>query len=134
MRLLLASLAAAVSLAPPGPPPKIGPSGPPPAWIEVGGRSVWLAYSSYCWRTRTKTLCADYVPPSYRKDIPTVRARRGEAARLHFGFRPRRVTVGTQKLAPGRVTRWRVTKAGLALIFVLAPAGDASYVVRVRLR
>ncbi len=78
-------------------------------------------------------MCADYVPPSLRRDIPTVTVRRGEVARIHFGFRPRRVTVGTQKLAPGRVARWRVTKAGLALIFVLAPAGDASYVVRIRI-
>ncbi len=106
---------------------------PPPAWIEVGTTQRWLAYSSYCWRT----ACVDMLPPAMRPDVPTVAVRRGQVARLHFGFQPRSVSVSSvggpsHRLLPARTARWR-PGAGLYVISVRASAGKAGYLVRIRI-
>jgi hypothetical protein len=73
--LSLALIAIGAPLAralPPGPPPKRG-DGPPPAWLEKRGTDRWLAYSSFCWTT----MCADFVAPQLRTDLPRIRLARG---------------------------------------------------------
>lgn len=134
--LLLAALAGYAAAAPPGPPPKVSGANaaPPPAWIEAGMTQKWLAYSSYCW----KTACVDFVPPAMRKDIPVLTVKRGTPAKIHLRFAPARLSVSqgtkTTRLAPARVATWR-PGAGLATIVARPKAGgDASYVIRIRLR
>jgi VanZ family protein len=84
-------VAAAPAAGWPGPPRTAAPhvkgaSGPPAAWLETRARSVWLAFSGYCW----KTTCADFPPPQSRTNLPVVRVRRGALVRVHFAFsRPR---------------------------------------------
>lgn len=80
----------------------------------------------------------DMLPPAARTDVPTVRLRPGQEARLHFAFRPRSVTVFR---IPGRSLRLRPVASpswqprdGLYLITVEAVRGQAAYLVRVRLR
>ena len=126
----------------PGPPaapaPRVkGAAGPPPAWFETRTRSLWLAFSSFCW----KTACADYLPPQSRTDLPVIAVRRGAMVRVHFAFAPRQVHatifVGTTlkhvTLRPGRIVTWRPTLTGVVSFDVRSAAGSASYVVRVRI-
>lgn len=126
----------------PGPPacdpPKLHQDGPPPAWLETSLRSTWLAFGSYCWAT----VCADMIPPSMRKDIPTVSVKRGAAVRVHLAFVPLKANIvllrgkstRTLRLQPKRAFVWRPQVGGLALVDVHAGRGSAGYLVRVRLR
>ena len=140
LAIAFASIAHAPGATWPGPPGSRAPdtgSGPPPAWVETHTRSLWLAQSSYCWRSGSRSICADFAPPQYRSDIPTLRVHRGATVRIHFGFTPRSVSAAgpgaAVRLRAARVVEWRPTRSGLVSIFVLAARGDASYVVRVNL-
>jgi hypothetical protein len=135
-------VAAAPAAGWPGPPRTAAPhvkgaSGPPAAWLETRARSVWLAFSGYCW----KTTCADFPPPQSRTNLPVVRVRRGALVRVHFAFTPSEVHATTfaattfrhAALRPARTTGWRPTRAGVVSFDVRAPSGSASYLVRVRI-
>jgi hypothetical protein len=133
---LLVAFATQAAAKPPGPPPKIADtsSAPPPAWIEAGAVQKWLAYSSYCW----KVACVDFVSPSQRKDIPVLTVRRGQPVKIHLGFVPSQLSVSqgvkTTRLAPAAVVGWR-PRAGLAMFFARPKfGGDASYLIRIRVR
>jgi hypothetical protein len=71
-----------------------------------------------------------------------MKARRNQLLRFHLRFAPvqAQLTVlngGTFKryrLQPGRVLTWRVARGGVLSLDVRAPAGSASYVVRLVLR
>ncbi len=142
--LTLAPLVSGVGARPdwPGPPtrdpPRLHQDGPPPAWLETSVRSTWLAYGSYCWTT----VCADMIPPSMRKDIPTVSVKRGAAVRVHLAFVPlkanivllRGQSIHSLRLKPKRVLVWRPQVGGLALVDVRGRPGSAGYLVRIRLR
>lgn len=138
---VLVAVAGQALAAPPGPPPKVAgaSAAPPPAWIEARAVQRWLAFSSYCW----KTACVDFIPPTMRTGVPSLRVSRDQATRIHFRFLPERVTVSpvtkqgagkSVRLAAARVTTWRPKAAGLYTIFTDAAAGDASYLVRIKLR
>ena len=130
-----------VALAWPGrptkPPPKPPSAGaPPPAWIETRATSAWLAYGSYCWKTR----CVDMIPPQSRPDLPVFRVKRGVMVRVRLGFTSRSTQVSVdQRTVPAkldptkRIASWAVKRGGLLTVFVRA-AGDASYVARLRIR
>ena len=112
-------------------------SGPPPAWIESSSRSTWLAYSGYCW----KTACADYLPPASRPDLPTISIVRGTAVRLHFGFRPSKVTItalgartSTRNFVPAQIVTWSPRTAGIFTLSLRSPSGTVGYAGRVRFR
>jgi hypothetical protein len=132
--LSLALIAIGAPLAralPPGPPPKRG-GGPPPAWLEKPGTDRWLAYSSFCW-TR---MCADFVAPQLRTDLPRIRLARGATARFHLGFRPTSLTLARSggrswRLPPTRVVAWRAAGPGVYLLQAGVVGGDASYAFRV---
>jgi hypothetical protein len=134
--------AAAPAAAWPGPPRTAAPhvkgaSGPPAAWLETRTRSVWLAFSGYCW----KTTCADFPPPQSRTNLPVVRVRRGALVRVHFAFTPSEVhattfagtTLRHAALRPARTTGWRPPRAGIVSFDVRGTSGSASYLVRVRI-
>jgi hypothetical protein len=138
--------AALIAIAPaaawPGPPrtpaPHVkGASGPPAAWLETRTRSVWLAFSGYCW----KTTCADFPPPQSRTNLPIVRVRRGALVRVHFAFTPSEVhattfagtTLRHSALRPARTTGWRPMRAGVVSFDARGASGSASYLVRVRI-
>lgn len=133
-----APLALAWAGHPAAPPPKPAtPTGPPPAWAETPSTSSWLAYSAYCW----KTVCAEYLPPASRPNLPTIRIARGTTVRAHFAFQPSKLsittlgaTTSTRSLAPARVARWRPTAAGVTTLSLKNSAGSVGYVVRVRFR
>jgi hypothetical protein len=137
--VLSAAASAATWPGPPAaPPPRVqGTSGPPPAWLETRTRSLWLAFSSFCWRT----VCADYLPPQSRTDLPVLRIRRGTLVRFHFAFAPTQLKVTTfvgttskrQPLAPARTVQWRPRQAGVVSFDTRGALGSASYVVRLRL-
>ena len=120
---------------PPGDPP-VAEGGPPPAWLSVGDRKVWLAYSSYCWAGK----CADFVHPVERDDVPLVRATVGEKAVFHLGFDPVTVDLviaaGAEALPiepNGREPTWTVDRTALLVLNVTGPdRGQASYVVDIR--
>ena len=134
----------------PGPPqtaaPRLDQQGPPAAWVETASHSKWMAFSSYCWSapnaTGRKAVCADMIPPQSRTDLPALRVRRGELLRIHLGFSPREahLTLFQQLrfrhyvLRTGRLLTWRVTNAGIVSIDIRAAAGDAAYLLRLRLR
>ncbi|MGH2690364.1 MAG: hypothetical protein ACRDKW_16385, partial [Actinomycetota bacterium] len=110
--------------------------GPPPAWLSIGDRKVWLAYSSYCWAGK----CADFIHPVERDDVPLVRAEVGEKAVFHLGFDPTTVDLviaaGAEPVAiepNGREPTWTVDRTALLVLNVTGPdRGQASYVVDVR--
>ncbi len=118
-------------------PPSLQQKGPPPAWLETRLRSSWLAWGSYCWTT----VCADMIPPSMRKDIPTVSVKRGTSVRVHLAFVPLKANIvllqgeriRTLRLQPKRVLVWRPQVGGLALVDVHAGPGSAGYLIRIRL-
>lgn len=112
-------------------------SGPPPAWAETSSRSNWLAYSGYCW----KTVCADYLPPASRPDLPTLGIVRGASIRIHFGFRPSRTSVttlgattSTRSVPPAQVVTWRPTAEGVFTLSLKGPAGTVGYAAKIRFR
>jgi hypothetical protein len=129
----LLAVAAPVALAlPPGPPPKQG-GGPPPAWLEKPGTDRWLAYSSYCWTT----MCADFLPPDSRPDLPRIQLAPGTLVRFHLGLRPTSLRLArfgggrTWRLARTRVSAWKVAARGIYVLDAHAAAGSASYVFRI---
>jgi hypothetical protein len=140
-RVLVLSLAGAALCAPlaralpPGPPPKQG-GGPPPAWLEKQGTDRWLAYSTYCWTTGGVGMCADFIPPQMRPDLPRIRIPRGTTARFHLGFRPtslvlQRIGGRTWRLSPARAASWKAAGPGVYMLQADAAAGDASYAFRI---
>jgi hypothetical protein len=128
---LLAVLAPLARALPPGQPPKRG-GGPPPAWLEKPGADRWLAYSTYCWTT----MCADYVAPQLRTDLPRVRLTRGTTVRFHLGFRPSSLTLAriggrSWRLPTTAVAGWQAAGPGVYLLeAVVRGGGDASYAFR----
>jgi hypothetical protein len=135
LTLTVALFAVSASLAsalPPGSPPKMG-GGPPPAWLELPGTDRWLAYSSFCW----KTLCADFLPPQMRTDLPRVKVAPGKLVRFHLGFRPSSLSlqrIGAQrtwKLAAARVSSWKVAARGVYVLDAGGPGGSAGYAFRI---
>ena len=140
--LAVAALAAGIVLAQasaaaarPDPPAPEHPRGaPPPAWIETSRAERWLAYSSYCWTSPTRGLCADYTDPFRRTDLPRFGVDKGETVRIHLGFRPTEVyvTIGkrTVRPEPRRVLEVKVRTSGVLVVHVYGPKGDAGYVGR----
>jgi hypothetical protein len=136
--LWLALIAIGAPLAralPPDPPPKQG-SGPPPAWLEKPGTDRWLAYSTYCWTRGGTGLCADFIAPQLRTDLPRIQVARGTGVRFHLGFRPTSLTltrVGgrTWRLAPARVASWKSARPGVYVLAADVVGGDASYAFRI---
>lgn len=131
-----AALAWAGRPASPAPKPATA-AGPPPAWAETASRSSWLAYAGYCW----KTVCADYLPPASRPDLPTLAIVRGASIRVHFGFRPSKVSVttlstptSTRSLAPAQVVTWRPAAAGVITFSLKGSAGTVGYAAKIRFR
>lgn len=119
----------------PAPPALEHPKGaPPPAWIETSRAERWLAYSSYCWTTPTRGLCADYIDPFRRTDLPRFGVDKGEVVRIHLDFVPTEayVTIGkrTVRPDPGRILEVRVRSSGVLVVHVYGPKGDAGYVGR----
>jgi hypothetical protein len=145
-----AAVSSAVAAGWPGPPrtaaPRLDHQGPPAAWVETASHSTWMAFSSYCWSapiaTGRKAVCADMMPPQSRTDLPTLRARRGDLLRIHLRFSPREahLTLFQQLrfrhyvLRTGRLLTWRVRNGGVVSIDVRTAAGDAAYLLRLRLR
>ncbi len=143
-RLALAAgvLAASVLLAqaspasawPPPPAPEHSKGSPPPAWIETSRAERWLAYSSYCWTTPTRGLCADYIDPFRRTDLPRFGVGKGEVVRVHLGFLPTEayVTIGkrTFRPEPSQILEVRVRTSGVLVVHVYGRRGDAGYVGR----
>lgn len=135
--LVVAPSAAAWPGRPPNPPAVQGTTGPPPAWLETPTRSLWLAFSSFCWNT----VCADYMPPQSRTDLPLLSLRRGANVRLHLAFKPTEVHATTfvgsrfthTKLRPAKIVLWRPIRSGIVSFDVRAPQGSAAYLVRLRL-
>lgn len=143
MSLLALPLFAAVTAAsgpPATPPPEVGGIGvaPPPAWVEVGRRSVWATYGSYCWTVPGKSAaCVDMIPPSTRPDIARVSTVPESTVRLHLRFAPRSVRVyrlvGTKRIrvpaTAARTVAWSA-RPGVFDVEVTGAGGSASYVVR----
>lgn len=117
-------------------PPKVGGTisvAPPPAWIEVGARSRWLAYGSYCWGT----ACVDMLPPESRPDLPRVNVTPGRMLRVHFAFEPSRASVHLLRATRwvrlasigGRTLSFRARR-GILIVDASGARGSASYVAR----
>jgi hypothetical protein len=136
----LALLAPAHAAARPAPPaPERPPGAPPRAWIETGRAERWLAYSSYCWfSTSTSGLCADYIDPGRRNDLPRIAVRRGELVHIYLAFVPTEsyVTIANRLVSVerSRVIDLRVRAGGVLVVHVYARNGDASWVARLVLR
>jgi hypothetical protein len=109
---------------------------PPAAWVVTSGGRVQLGYSSYCWMTKRRSVCADSTAPHCGKGpgaAPVVRVRRGDQVRFELGFAPRSVSLSvgrgaTHKLGAARHPTWRATRSGPLALFATAKNGDASYV------
>jgi hypothetical protein len=129
---------------PPTPPPKVSGArtAPPPAWVEIGSRSRWLAYSSYCWGKGTRAACVDFIPPQSRPDVPVIATERGTRLRFRLGFRPTSVKLlllgpgprKTWSLVASASTSWRAVRAGVFLLDAKGASGSAGYALRLRLR
>jgi hypothetical protein len=128
------ALATGAAAAPPPPAPEHPRGAPPPAWIETSRAERWLAYSSYCWTSPTRGLCADYVDPFRRTDLPRFGVTKGEVVRIQLGFVPTEayVTIGkrTVRPEPSRILEVRVRSSGVLVVHVYGPRGDAGYVGR----
>ena len=112
-------------------------TGPRAAWAETVSKSTWLAYSGYCW----KTVCADYLPPASRPDLPTIAIARGTVVRLHFAFRPSKITVTSlgattsqKTLTPAQVVAWKPLAAGVFTLSLKGALGTVGYAAKVRFR
>ena len=110
---------------------------PPAAWAVTSGGRVQLGYSSFCWISNRRSVCADSIAPRCGKgsgSAPVLRVRRGERVRFELGFAPRSVSLSigsgaTHKLVATRRPTWRATQAGPMALFADAKTnGDASYV------
>ena len=150
LTLALAAVSSAAAAGWPGPPqipaPRLDRQGPPAAWVESASHSTWMAFSSYCWSapiaTGRRAVCADMMPPQSRTDLPALRVHRGDLLRVHLGFSPREAHLTLFQpsqfrhyvLRTGRLLTWRVTNAGVVSIDVRAAAGDAAYLLRLRLQ
>jgi hypothetical protein len=121
-------------------PPALKGSGPPLAWAESGtapDQRVWLAFSSYCW----DQVCADYVAPSNRDDIPVLRATFGSQVVFHLGFEPTSIGLqiadgreSLQLTGTGREHSWTADRSALLLLNATDAATEqASYAIRVSL-
>jgi hypothetical protein len=143
-RILLVLVVVALTLAavppvlakPKPPAPHVGGAGdsPPPAWIHTAHGDRWLAYSTYCW----KTVCADYIHPAQRDDLPRIVVGRREVVRFHFGFRPSglMLEVGGKSydLVDAKAVSWRVRRGGVLTLSMGGSGGDASYAARLVVR
>jgi hypothetical protein len=135
----LVLLAPAPAAARPAPPAPDHPAfAPPPAWLETARAERWLAYSSYCWTTPTRGLCADYANPRSRTDLPRFAVSRGEIVRIHLGFVPTEAYVEVGRRSPrveaGRILEVRIRESGVLIVHVYSRQGDASYVARLLVR
>ena len=113
--------------------------GPPPAWVETDAGDQWLAYSSFCWFTGTAGVCADYIPPRLRTDLPRIVVARGATVWIHLGFIPNEVsvTIGQIPVAVerSRILELRVRRSGILYVTALhARKGDAGYTARIVVR
>jgi hypothetical protein len=131
--------AAARADARPAPPVPDRPAiGPPPAWIETARGDFWLAYSSYCWTTATAGLCADYIDPRRRTDLPRLVVGRGERVRIFVAVVPDEVSVAiagrTVPVARSQIFELRVRRGGLLEIAYFHRKGDARFVARLVVR
>ena len=140
------ALAAGRSATPPRPPPRLHQQGPPPAWVETQSRSVWLAFSSYCWSqgvgSNHAAICADMIPPQSRTDLPVLSVARGRPLRFHLSFLPREVHLTLFRprsfshyvLQPGRIVAWHATGSGILSLEIRSASGSAAYLVRLNVR
>lgn len=120
-------------------PPALKGNGPPLAWAESGpdpAQRVWMAFSSYCWGH----VCADYVQPSDRDDIPVLRATLGSEVVFHLGFEPTSIGLEIpggeplQLTGSGRERTWTADRSALLVLNASDAANEqASYVVQVAL-
>ncbi len=129
------AFAAAAVAAPTADPPDAGSEAPPAAWVDTPAGDRWLGYSTYCWTT----MCADYINPEMRKDLPKIVVKRGQVVRFELGFAPKTLSlqVGTRtyQLKPKQSAAWRVKgKGGVLVLFATAEGGDASYVAKLRVK
>jgi len=115
---------------PSDPPPTTGKSGPPPAWIETKEGGRWLGYSSWCWRSGSKGMCADFMAPTCGgPGIPTLLLHRGETVRAHLGYTPDEASVDRASATlDGRIVEWRAEQPGPFALFTKGAGNDASYV------
>jgi hypothetical protein len=75
-----------------------------------------------------------------RTDLGVLRAVRGQRLRLHLAFRPTQAHLTVYRglgfkhyrLSPASVMAWRVRAFGVAVLDVKAPAGTASYAIRLK--
>jgi len=108
---------------------------PPPAYVVTATGKHRLGYSSYCWTTKQRSVCADFAAPHCRGTAaaPVVRVHRGERVRFELGFTPKSVSLSVaggpaHDLTPTRHPAWRATRAGPLSLFADAKTnGDASY-------
>ncbi len=136
--MVVAPLALAWAGRPTSPAPKPATrTGPPPAWAEAPSKSTWLAYSGYCW----KTVCADYLPPASRPDLPTIAIARGTIVRLHFAFRPSKITLTSlgattsqKNLTPAQVVTWKPSAAAVFTLSLKGALGTVAYPAKIGFR
>lgn len=131
----------------PGPPRGSAPqvagakTAPPPAWVETIQHSSWLAYSSYCWRSRPTgtAACVDFLPPRSRTDLPVVSAHTGSMLRFHLQFATSKLSVSypdkrTQRLKSSRIASWLPLRSGIVTVSARSASGqEASYLFRLTL-
>jgi hypothetical protein len=81
-------------------------------------------------------------PVQERTDLAVLTARTGELLRLHLAFRPREAHLTVYRglrfrhyrLPRRQVVNWRVRGSGVVALDAEAPAGSASYLIRLRTR
>jgi hypothetical protein len=82
-------------------------------------------------------MCADFISPQLRTDLPRIRVVRGTIVRFHVGFRPISLQlsrVGGKapwRLELARLSSWKVAGPGVYTLFARVIGGDASYVFRI---
>ena len=81
-------------------------------------------------------MCADYVAPQLRTDLPRIRLARGTTVRFRLGFRPSSLTLAriggrSWPLSAVAVAAWRAAGPGVYLLQAgVRGGGDASYAFR----
>lgn len=80
-------------------------------------------------------------PVQERTDLAVLTTRTGELLRLHLAFRPREALTVYRglrfrhyRLPRRQVVNWRVRGSGVVALDAEAPAGSASYLIRLRTR